>query len=159
LRKVSICTLNDLNPGFGKPWNKLWIFFVYGNLKMPQKKSFGKTKLNFMHGFKSAILAIFSFCQNGTFEPVHEIHNYFWPKDFFEALGKCHIQKISITCSRVRQIQDPRFPSLHHPQHSRPSSPQWVQLNKYETAPYCFPLNQNLTWDCLLISYFLPEFA
>ena len=25
-----------------------------------------------MHGFKSAILAIFPFCQNGTFEPVHE---------------------------------------------------------------------------------------
>ena len=25
-----------------------------------------------MHGFKSAILAIFQFCQNGTFEPVHE---------------------------------------------------------------------------------------
>ena len=26
-----------------------------------------------MHRFKSAILAIFHFCQNGTFEPVHEI--------------------------------------------------------------------------------------
>ena len=34
-----------------------------------------------------------------------------------------------------------------------------VQLNKYETAPYFFLLNQNLTWDCLLISVFLPEFA
>ena len=41
---------------------------------MPQKKSFGQKKfLNFMHGFKSAILAIFHFCQNGTFEPMHEI--------------------------------------------------------------------------------------
>ena len=34
-----------------------------------------------------------------------------------------------------------------------------VQLNKYETVPYFFLLNQNLTWDCLLISVFLPEFA
>ena len=33
-----------------------------------------------------------------------------------------------------------------------------VQLNKYETAPYIFLLNQNLTWDCLLISLVLPEF-
>jgi hypothetical protein len=28
---------------------------------------------HFMHGFKSAILAIFQFLQNGTFEPMHEI--------------------------------------------------------------------------------------
>ena len=33
-----------------------------------------------------------------------------------------------------------------------------VQLNKYETAPYFFLLNQNLTWDCLLIFVFLPQF-
>ena len=43
-----------------------------------------------MHGFKSAILAEWKNCQNGT----------------FEALWKCHIQKIFISCSRVRQIQD-----------------------------------------------------
>ena len=36
-----------------------------------------------MHRFKSAILAIFLFFQNGTFEPVHEIWNFFWPKVFF----------------------------------------------------------------------------
>ena len=34
-----------------------------------------------MHGFKSAILAIFQFFQNGTFEPVHEI-------DFFSFFAK-----------------------------------------------------------------------
>ena len=33
-----------------------------------------------------------------------------------------------------------------------------VQFNKYETAPYFFLSNQNLTWDCLLIFVFLPEF-
>ena len=32
---------------------------------MPQKKSFGQKKLNFMHGFKSAILAEWKNCQNG----------------------------------------------------------------------------------------------
>ena len=34
-----------------------------------------------------------------------------------------------------------------------------IQLNKYETAPYFFLLNQNLTCDWLLISVFLTEFA
>ena len=33
-----------------------------------------------MHGFKSAILAIFQFLQNGTFELVHEIWNFFLTK-------------------------------------------------------------------------------
>ena len=33
-----------------------------------------------MHRFKSAILAIFHFCQNGTFEPVHEIKKKFLAK-------------------------------------------------------------------------------
>jgi hypothetical protein len=41
-----------------------------------------------MHGFKSAILAIFQFWQNGTFEPVHEIQKSqkFGRKTSFEAL-------------------------------------------------------------------------
>ena len=33
-----------------------------------------------------------------------------------------------------------------------------IQLKKYETAPYFFLLNQNLTCHCLLISVFLPVF-
>ena len=49
--------------------------------------------LNFMHGFKSAILAIFQFWQNGTFEPVHEIWNFFWPKAFFWSIMKMAIRK------------------------------------------------------------------
>ena len=65
-----------------------------------------KKNSNFMHRFKSAILAIFSFCQNGTFEPVHEIQIFFAHKTSFEALWKCHLQKIFITFSKVRQIQD-----------------------------------------------------
>ena len=46
-----------------------------------------------MHGFKIAILAIFHFCQNGTFEPVHEIQNFFWPKAFFWSIMKMGIRK------------------------------------------------------------------
>ena len=45
-----------------------------------------KKVLNFMHGFKTAIFAKMKNCQNGTFEPVHEIQNLFWPKHFLEAL-------------------------------------------------------------------------
>ena len=50
-------------------------------------KSFGQKKSNFMHEFKSAILIISQFCQNITFEPVHEIQNFsFGQKHSFEAL-------------------------------------------------------------------------
>ena len=39
-----------------------------------------------MQRFKIAILAIFQFCQNGTFEPVHEIRKICGQKYYFEAL-------------------------------------------------------------------------
>ena len=51
-----------------------------------------KKILNFIHRFKSAILAIFHFCQNGTFEPVHKIRNFFWPKVFFWSIMKMAIR-------------------------------------------------------------------
>jgi hypothetical protein len=41
-----------------------------------------KKILNFMQGFKSAILAK-PFWQNGTFEPLHEIQKNILPKAFF----------------------------------------------------------------------------
>ena len=31
-------------------------------------------------------------CQNGTFEPVHEIQNFFWPKAFFWSIMKMAIR-------------------------------------------------------------------
>ena len=40
---------------------------------MPQKKSFGRKKMDFMQGVKSVILAEWKNCQIGTFETVHEI--------------------------------------------------------------------------------------
>ena len=45
-----------------------------------------------MHGFKSAILAKLKNCQNGTFEPVHEIQKKFWPKAFFWSITKMAIR-------------------------------------------------------------------
>ena len=45
-----------------------------------------------MHRFKSAILAIFKFWQNGTFEPKYGIQNFFGPKDFF-----CRVMKMTFT--------------------------------------------------------------
>ena len=45
-----------------------------------------------MHGFKSAILAKMKNCQNGTFEPVHEIQKFFWPKAFFWSIMKMAIR-------------------------------------------------------------------
>ena len=50
---------------------------------MPQKKSFGRKKMNFMQGVKSVILAEWKNCQIGTFETVHEIKKKVWPKDLF----------------------------------------------------------------------------
>ena len=49
--------------------------------------------MNFIHGFKSAILAKVKNCQNGTFEPVHEIQKIFWPKAFFWSIMKMAIRK------------------------------------------------------------------
>ena len=62
--------------------------------------------LNFMHGFKSAILSIFQFCQSDTFEPGHEIWNFFWPKAFFWSIMKMAIKFFFVTFPRVCQIQD-----------------------------------------------------
>ena len=46
-----------------------------------------------MHWYKDAILAKLKNCQNGTFEPVHEIQSFFWPKAFFWNIMKMAISK------------------------------------------------------------------
>ena len=43
--------------------------------------------------FKSAILEKLSNCQNGTFEPLHEIQKFFWPKAFFWSIMKITTRK------------------------------------------------------------------
>ena len=52
-----------------------------------------KKILNFIHWFKSAILEKLKNCQNGTFEPVHEIRKFFWPKVFFWSIMKVPFRK------------------------------------------------------------------
>ena len=46
-----------------------------------------------MHRFKSAILEKLKNCQNGTFEPVHEIQKFFWPKVIFWSIMKVPFRK------------------------------------------------------------------
>ena len=83
-------------------WPKSWIWrtlekvmniFCKWHFHNASKEVFWpKFFLNFMHRFKIAILAIFQFCQNGTFEPVHEIQKFFWPKAFFWSIMKMAIR-------------------------------------------------------------------
>ena len=41
-RKSPFCTFSCINPGFGGPWGKLWIFFLNGIFIMLQKNTFGQ---------------------------------------------------------------------------------------------------------------------
>ena len=41
----------------------------------------------------ASILEKLKNCQNGTFEPVHEIWNFFWPKVFFWSIMKVPFRK------------------------------------------------------------------
>ena len=56
------------------------------------------------------ILATFHFCQNGTFEPVHEIQKFFWPKDFFWGIMKVPFTKI--ICNLFQGLPNPGFRSV-----------------------------------------------
>ena len=60
-----------------------------------------------MHGFKSAILAEWKNCQNGTFEPLHEIQKLFWPKNFFGS-----IMKMPLTKNIANMFQGPTNPGF-----------------------------------------------
>ena len=87
LRKPQFLTLNDLNSGFGGPWDMLGIFLVNVNFKMLQKKSFGE-KIGFHAQFQKCNLPQLKNCQNGTFEPVHKIQKLFWTNYFFWSIMK-----------------------------------------------------------------------
>ena len=97
-------------------WPKSWIWRTLGQVVKKisychfhnaSKECFWPKKiLNIMHGFKSAILAKMKNCQNSTFEPVHEIQNFFWPKTFFWSIMKMTIIFFFTTCPRVCKIQD-----------------------------------------------------
>ena len=56
-----------------------------------------------MHRFKSAILEKLKNCQNGTFEPMHEIQKFFFGQKYsFEALWKCF-------CNMSQGLPNPGF--------------------------------------------------
>ena len=96
---------------------KSWIWQTLGHFRnifckchlhdASKKKSFGQkcfwipctgSKVPFWQFFNSGKMALLNLCM--------KFKNSFGQKTSFEALWKCHIQKIFITCSRVRQIQD-----------------------------------------------------
>ena len=91
------------NPLFVLFLHKSWIWWTLGHdtkknsyfhFHNASKEYFwSKNFLNFMHRFKIATLAIFHFCQKGTFEPVHEIQIFFWPKEFFWGIIKVPFTK------------------------------------------------------------------
>ena len=92
-RKSPFCTFSCINPGFGRPWDMLRKKNSYCHFHNASKECFWPKKiLNFMHGFKSAILAKMKNCQNGTFKPVYEIKNFFWPNVFFWSIMEMAIR-------------------------------------------------------------------
>ena len=56
------------------------------------------SKVTFWQNWKIAKMALLS--------PCMKFKNVFGQKTSFEALWKCHLQKVSITCPRVQQIQN-----------------------------------------------------
>ena len=70
---------------------------------------FGKKISIFMHRFKSAILAIFQFWQNGTFEPMYGIQTFFGPKDFFWS-----VMKMTFTKNIPNMSQGPPNPGFRY---------------------------------------------
>ena len=47
------------------------------------------------------------FWQNGTFEPVHEIQKFFWPKAFFWSIMKMAVRKFF--CNTSQGLPNPGF--------------------------------------------------
>ena len=76
---LSIMCTNDVHEHTGLAYTLLFIS------KNKDERSGGTVEemLFAKNFFEFHARAIFQFCQNGTFEPVHEIQNFFWPKVFF----------------------------------------------------------------------------
>ena len=104
---------------FSTVWSISWILQTLGHVKNifckchlhnASKEVFQpKFFLNSMHEFKSAILTIFQFWQNGTFELMLGIQNFFWPKDFFWS-----VMKMTFTKNIPNMSQDPPNPGFRY---------------------------------------------
>ena len=85
-----------------------------------------------------------------------------WPTvwDYLNAtkiLANSRVVRLNIRIERVYISVSPRI--NQRSAYFIQSYPIYFNCPQYYTAPYFFLINQNLTWDCLLISVFLPEFA
>ena len=93
-----------------------------------------KKILNVMHGIKSAILAKLKNCQNGTFEPGHEIQKKFWPEAFFWSIMEMAIRKFFHNLSQGPP--NPGFMQKKVQKGDFPKSENWnfvVVLGSYES--------------------------
>ena len=85
----------------------LWIFFLMAIFIMLQKNAFGQKKFRIScTGSKVPLWQNWKIAKMALLHPCMKFKNFFGQKTSFEALWKCHLQKIFITFSRVRQIQD-----------------------------------------------------
>ena len=106
-RKSPFCIFSCINLGFGGPWGILWIFFLNGTFIMLQKNTFGQKKIRIScTGSKVPFWQFFIFSEMALLNRYMKFEIFFGQKYSFEALWKCHLEKIFITCPRVRQIQD-----------------------------------------------------
>ena len=69
-RKSPFCTFSCINPGFGGPWDMLWIFFLIGIFIMLQKNTFGQKNFKFHTRVQK--------CQFGKIERLPKWH--FWTR-------------------------------------------------------------------------------
>ena len=74
---------------------------------MLQKNTFGHKKFQISHtGSKVPFWKNWKIAKMALFNQCMKFENFFDQKYSFEALRKCHLEKIFITCPRVRKIQD-----------------------------------------------------
>ena len=107
LRKSQFCTLTDLNPGFGGPLDMLGIFLVNYYLHNALKEVFRPKKIWILN--TSSKVPFWQFFNSGkmaVLNPCMKFKNYFGRKTSFESLWRWHLLKISLTCPKVRQIQN-----------------------------------------------------
>ena len=88
-RKSTFCTFSWINPGFGGPWDMLWISFGYGTFIMLQKKSFGQNNFWISYtGSKVPLWQFFNFAKMALLNPCMKFKNFFGQKYSFDALWK-----------------------------------------------------------------------